>query len=74
MYAINDATKGSLTDQGEQDEMGNRLSLLIELAREMNVTLDAIHILTQDLDVHSLRKAKGKVSALPKYKKSRLKP
>ena len=49
-----------------------RLDSLIAISKETGATLDAVHALTKDLDSHALRKASGRVSALPKYRKSRL--
>lgn len=61
---------GDMEDSGDFD----RLDAIIRLSQEAGLTLDAAYELTRDLDSHALRRAIGRVSALPKYRKSRLKP
>lgn len=52
----------------------DRLRCLLVLRQETDATLDALYALTEDLDSQALRRAIGRVSALPKYRKSKLRP
>lgn len=51
-----------------------RIAALVALAEETGTTVDAVYAITQDLDIQALRSAIGRVSALPRYRKSRLNP